>query len=60
MSNICMIYYSRPMSILIRILCIQAIIIGAFGGVLSFISSVEYIMNSDYTPCYIKEMGHDC
>ena len=48
------------MGIVMRILCIQAIIIGAFGGVLSFISSVEYIVESDYIPCYIQEMGHDC
>ena len=48
------------MHIVTRILCIQAIIIGALGGVLSFISSIEYIVESDYTPCYIREMGHDC
>ena len=48
------------MSIVMRILCIQAIVIGIIGGVLSFISSVKYIVKSDYTPCYIQEMGHDC
>merc|ERR1712110_532260 len=35
---------TEPMGIVMRILCIQAIIIGAFGGILSFISSVEYIV----------------
>lgn len=50
----------KSMHIVTRILCIQAIIIGTLGGVLSFISSIEYIVESDYTPCYIKEMGHDC
>ena len=52
--------FYRPLSTVMRILCIQAIIIGTLGGVLSFISSVKYIMKSDYTPCYIKEMDHDC
>ena len=48
------------MSIIVRILCIQAIIVGIFGGVLSFISSVQYIVDSEYVPCYIEEMGHEC
>ena len=50
----------RPMSIVMRLLCIQAIIIGAFGGILGFISSIQYVMESDYVPCYIKEMPHEC
>ena len=53
-------FYSRKMSILMRILCIQAIVIGAFGGVLSFISSIQYIIDSEYVPCYIREMPHEC
>ena len=48
------------MSIVMRLLCIQAIIIGAFGGILGFISSIQYVMESDYVPCYIKEMPHEC
>ena len=48
------------MNILMRILCIQAIVVGVFGGVLSFISSIQYIIESEYIPCYIQEMGHDC
>ena len=48
------------MGIVMRLLCIQAIIIGVLGGVLSFISSIQYIVESEYIPCYIKEMGHDC
>ena len=50
----------RPLSILMKILCIQAILIGVFGGVLSFISSVQYIVESDYVPCYIEEMPSEC
>ena len=48
------------MSILMKVLCIQAIIIGAFGGVLSFISSIKYIIDSEYVPCYQREMPHEC
>jgi len=50
----------KSMHIIMRILCIQAIIVGAFGGVLSFISSIQYIIESEYVPCYIQEMGHEC
>ena len=48
------------MNIVVRVLCIQAIIVGIFGGVLSFISSVQYIVDSEYVPCYVEEMGHEC
>ena len=44
----------------VRILCIQAIVVGVFGGVLSFISSINYIRESEYVPCYIREMPHEC
>ena len=50
----------RPLSILMKIVCIQAILVGAFGGVLSFVSSVQYIVESDYVPCYIEEMPSEC
>jgi len=43
-----------------RILCIQAIVVGIFGGVLSFISSINYITESEYVPCYTQEMPHEC
>jgi len=43
-----------------RIMCYQAIIIGLFGGVLSFISSIKYIKESSYVPCYMQEMERSC
>jgi len=43
-----------------RIMCYQAIIIGLFGGVLSFISSIKYIQESSYVPCYMQEMERSC
>ena len=38
----------------------QAIIIGIFGGVLSFVSFVKYIKESSYVPCYMEEMARSC
>ena len=55
-----MFFIIRPLSILMKIVCIQAILVGAFGGVLSFVSSVQYIVESDYVPCYIEEMPSEC
>ena len=43
-----------------RLMCYQAIAIGIFGGVLSFVSSVKYIKESNYVPCYIEEMARTC
>ena len=43
-----------------RLMCHQAIIIGIFGGVLSFVSSVKYIKESSYVPCYMEEMARSC
>ena len=43
-----------------RIMCYQAIIVGLFGGVLSFISSIKYIQESSYVPCYMQEMERSC
>jgi len=53
-------WQQRSLGILERLMCYQAIIIGLFGGVLSFISSVKYIKESSYVPCYMEEMSRSC
>ena len=50
----------RSLGIFERIMCYQAIIIGLFGGVLSFISSIKYIQESSFVPCYMEEMARSC
>jgi vesicular inhibitory amino acid transporter len=54
------IWEQRSLGIFERIMCYQAIIIGLFGGVLSFISSIKYIQESSYVPCYMQEMARSC
>ena len=49
-----------PASKLEWLLCCQAITVGILGGVLSFVSSIKYIRESSYVPCYIEEMERTC
>ena len=42
------------------LMCYQAIIIGIFRGVLSFVISVKYINESSYVPFYMEEMASSC
>jgi len=50
----------RKLSWLEVFLCSQVIIIGAFGGVVSFLSAITYIREMEFIPCYVTEMERTC